>query len=242
MHDGHDNGAPYLGLNLALLNAFSDSNDVLVILDGYVMALIETTDCIYVFDFHARNCYGMPDPNGTAVVMKCADICSLEEYLYSISLQLNTELFEFVPVEFHEHNADSDMINVNKVDNSHKTKSTESETQRLSRLQTARKYIRRRLLEETDIEKKIRLERYNAPRKRKISQQAETERQIRLNKQNASKKQRLSKETDSQRQIRLAKTNAYHKRKRSQKIRTEKSTPQRQTIYEHKMLETQCCF
>ena len=59
----------------------------------------------------------MPHPNGTSVVMKSADICSLEEYLYSVSLELNSELFEIVPVEFHIHNVDSDVINVNKVDN-----------------------------------------------------------------------------------------------------------------------------
>ena len=237
MHYEHEKEAPYFGLNSALLNAFSNSNDALVILDGYVMALIKTTDCIFVFDSHARNCYGMPDPNGTAVVMKCADICSLEEYLCSISLKLNTELFEVVPVEFHRHNIDSDMIDVNKVDNTQKNKSTESEIQRLSRLQKAREYKQRRLSEETDIEKTIRLQRCRASRKRKISQESETERHIRLDKRNASKKQRLSEETDSQRQIRLAKDNACHKRKRSQKIKIDKTTSQGQSTYEDNVLE-----
>ena len=80
MHYEHEKEAPYFRLNSDLLNAFSDSN----------MALIKTTDCIFVFDSHARNCYGMPDPNGTAVVMKCADICRLEEYLCSISVIIST--------------------------------------------------------------------------------------------------------------------------------------------------------
>ena len=45
------------------------------------MALISTVDCIYVFDFYARNNFGMPDSNDTAVVMKCADVSELEQYL-----------------------------------------------------------------------------------------------------------------------------------------------------------------
>ena len=43
------------------------------------MALIKSTDCIYVFDSHARNARGMPDSNGTAVVMKFVNICNLEQ-------------------------------------------------------------------------------------------------------------------------------------------------------------------
>jgi hypothetical protein len=85
------------------MNAFTNNNYAFIILEGYIMALIKTTDCAYVFDSHARNCYGMPDPNGTAVVMKFADIYKLEEYLCSISLELNSELFEIVPVEFRIH-------------------------------------------------------------------------------------------------------------------------------------------
>ena len=33
-----------------------------------------------MFDCHACNCFGMPDPNDSAVVMKFADIFKFEEY------------------------------------------------------------------------------------------------------------------------------------------------------------------
>ena len=56
---------------------------------------------IYVFDSHAQNNFGMPDPNGTTVVMKCDDVSQLEQYLCSLSVQLNVECFEVVPVEFY---------------------------------------------------------------------------------------------------------------------------------------------
>ena len=52
-----------------------------MILEGYIIALIKHEDnCIYVLDSHARNCYGMPDKNGNAAVMKCGDITMLERY------------------------------------------------------------------------------------------------------------------------------------------------------------------
>ena len=90
----HENEAPYLPLHSALMNTFINDNYAFIILDGYIMALFKHTDnCIYVFDSHARNCYGMPDQNGTAVVMKCADIETLEQYLTCLSHELNTDLF-----------------------------------------------------------------------------------------------------------------------------------------------------
>ena len=40
-----------------------------------------------------------PDPNGTAVVMKFANILGLEQYLYSLSMTLYANSFEIVPVQ-----------------------------------------------------------------------------------------------------------------------------------------------
>ena len=41
---------------------------------------------------------GMPDPNGTAVIMKFTNIVQLEQFLYCLSTELRTNLFEIVPV------------------------------------------------------------------------------------------------------------------------------------------------
>ena len=51
-----------------------------VLLPLHIMGIMKTADCTYMFDCHARNCFGMPDPNDSAVVMKFADIFKLEEY------------------------------------------------------------------------------------------------------------------------------------------------------------------
>ena len=98
----HENEVPYVTLHSALMNTFSDSNNAFIILDGFVMGLMKFLDSFYVFDSHARNCSGMPDPNGTAVIMKCSTINILFEYLCDLAFELNTNIFEVVPVEFTE--------------------------------------------------------------------------------------------------------------------------------------------
>ena len=69
----------YYNIHTALLNAFfiNDSYAILI-LEGYMMALIKQTEFFYLIDSHARDSNGMPNPNGTAVVMKFANILELE--------------------------------------------------------------------------------------------------------------------------------------------------------------------
>ena len=52
-----------------------------------------------MFDCHARNCFGKPDPNGTAVLMKGSAISILVQYLCDLAFELHTNIFEAVPVE-----------------------------------------------------------------------------------------------------------------------------------------------
>ena len=105
------------------MNAFSDNECAFIILEGYIMGLIKTADCIYMFDSHARNCLCMPDPNGTAAVMQFADNSKLEEYLCSLSLELNTAFFEIVPVAF-----ENMTIQGNVTNNAHPKKNKPSES------------------------------------------------------------------------------------------------------------------
>ena len=56
----HQHDSSYLDLHSALMNDFFNNNYAFIILKGYIMALIKHSDyCIYVFDSHARNFYGM---------------------------------------------------------------------------------------------------------------------------------------------------------------------------------------
>ena len=72
----------YYDIHTVLLNTFLNYSYAILVLEGYMMALIKQTDFFYLFDSHARDSSGMPDPNGTAVVMKFTNIPELEQYVY----------------------------------------------------------------------------------------------------------------------------------------------------------------
>ena len=92
----------HYNIHTALLNTFFNDSYAILILEGYMMALIKQTEFFYLIDSHARGFNGMPNPNGTAVVMKFANILELEEYLYCLAVALHTNLFEIVPLHFHK--------------------------------------------------------------------------------------------------------------------------------------------
>ena len=57
---------------------------------------LKTIICIYVFDLNTRNWLGMY-VSGTAI-MKCVDIFELWQYMFCLSIELNTQLFECAPI------------------------------------------------------------------------------------------------------------------------------------------------
>ena len=103
--------------------SINDNSFAFIIQEGYIIASINTVDCSNVFDSHARNNFGMNDSNGTAVVMKCDDVSQLEQYLCSLSVNLNVECFEVVPVEFYAEHSKTKCISASNVgENSPKRK------------------------------------------------------------------------------------------------------------------------
>lgn len=87
--DQLENEAPFCDVRLALMNTFLNDNYGLIVLDGYTLAIIKTSDCFYIFDSHQRNCFGMPDPNGAAVVMKCNRYRSVARILFYIYIMFS---------------------------------------------------------------------------------------------------------------------------------------------------------
>ena len=76
----------YYDIHTALLNTFFNCSYAIIVLEGYLMALIKQTDFFYSFDLLAKDFSGMPDPNSTAVVMKLTNILELEQYLYYLCI------------------------------------------------------------------------------------------------------------------------------------------------------------
>ena len=193
----------YYNIHTALLNAFFNYSYAILILEGYMMALIKQTEFFYLIDSHARDLNGMPNPSGTAVVMKFANILELEQYLHCLAVALNTNLFEIVPLHLHKCGAQQKAKCAKDQDYQKKRRSVETELDKQLRLKNANVYKKRQQLNEIDSERQIRLHKVSESMKRKRSEETDNERQIRLEKDSLSKKSKRSEETDNERQIRL---------------------------------------
>ena len=100
-------------MHIAIANTFVKYKYAFMILESYMMALIKHLECFYLIDSLGRNVLGMPDHNGTAVVMKFANILDVEQYLYALSDALHSNLFEIVPVQLKEFVNNSSAKNLN---------------------------------------------------------------------------------------------------------------------------------
>ena len=136
----------YYNIHTALLNAFFNDSYAILILEGCMMALIKQTEFFYPIDSHARDLNGMPNPNGTAVVMKFANILELEQYLYCLAVALNTNLFEIVPLHLHKCGAQQKAKCAKDQDYLKKRRSVETELDKQLRLKNANVYKKRQQL------------------------------------------------------------------------------------------------
>ena len=193
------------------------------------MALIKHTDnSIYLFDSHARNHTGMPDENGTAVVIKCDNIGMLVQYLHCLSYELNSDLFEIVPVQFYccSQNQFSSLLNIYV--NPWERQLKETDKHREKRLAKSREYKRKRRLEETPQQreallKKLKIyrmehkEQLKAYREKRKLKETNTERRIKLDAKKRSYNKMISQETESKRQTRLEKKKSDYQKKENRK-------------------------
>ena len=147
---------PYYDIHTALLNIFLTDSHAILILEGYMMALIKQMNEFFLFDSHPRDSSGMPDPNGTAVVMKFTNILELEQYLYSLSIELHTNSFEIVPVRFNIYIA-SKTKGENDREYQKKRRSVETTSDKQARLKKACDYKKKIQSDKTDSETQIRL-------------------------------------------------------------------------------------
>ena len=73
----------------------------MLVLDGYVIAVIKKSDFLYLFDSHARNSMGIPDENGTAVVLKFSELDEFQNPVESLGHSPNVRTFEIASVYMH---------------------------------------------------------------------------------------------------------------------------------------------
>ena len=148
----------YYNIHTALLNTFFNDSYAILILEGYMMALIKQTEFFYLIDSHARDFNGMPNPSGTAVVMKFANILELEQYLYCLAVALHTNSFEIVSLHLHKCGAKQKAKCAKDQDYQKKRRSGETKLDRQLRLKNANIYEKRQQSNEIDSDKQIRLQ------------------------------------------------------------------------------------
>ena len=224
-------GSPYYDIHTALLNSFLNNSYAILVLEGYMMAIIKQIDSFYLFDSHARDSSGMPDPNGTAVVIKFTNILELEQYVYCLSLELHTNIYEIVPVQinnlipFKEKNKCENDREYQRI----KRCSLEHEVDKKTRLRKAREYKKRKQSGETDQDRLTRLQKVSECKKRKQSE--ESEKRIRLQEASETRQTKRSQKTNSKTQITYQKQNLSTKLIRTyqkQKCANRVSQPQQE--------------
>ena len=82
----------------AFENAFHLSSLLLLILDGYMMAVINVENLYFIFDPHSIGNNGMPVSDGTAIRLAFDSIQKLIHHTNLLSTHLNVKQFEIVPV------------------------------------------------------------------------------------------------------------------------------------------------
>ena len=100
-------------LSSALTDTFQKTNSAILVLDGYMSALIIDTDCFALFDSHARTRQGMPCSDGSATVSTFSTLAALKEHVQSLSACLNVNRFEIVPVSLKQQ-GDSSLFSKEK--------------------------------------------------------------------------------------------------------------------------------
>ena len=151
-------------MHVAIASTFVKYKYAFMILESYVIRHIE---CFYLIDPHGRNVVGMPDPNGTAVVMQFANVLDVEQYLYALFDAMHSNLFEIVPVQFTEFVSNGSPKNVNftrsvrllKNREFQSTKwSKENDCERQNRLLDSREYVNKKRCEESELARQSKLD------------------------------------------------------------------------------------
>ena len=100
----HENGeCDVESISNALTNVFSKSKNCLMFCGGLTVAIAKLQNHFYTFDSHSRGKDGLLTPDGTSVLVECAQLDDLIAYIeilfmHSLNVQ-SSEPFEVVPVD-----------------------------------------------------------------------------------------------------------------------------------------------
>ena len=87
---------PYQSLDDSIANAFCLSDELLVILEGYMMYVLKSFNYTWLFDSHARDLNGMPSETGAAVLICFSDLAEIVDHVRILATELHTKCYEVV--------------------------------------------------------------------------------------------------------------------------------------------------
>ncbi|XP_063436496.1 uncharacterized protein LOC134717928 [Mytilus trossulus] len=103
-----------LSLDHALQEALIDSDGCFVCVKGFTSAIIRQNEKMYLFDSHARNCFGLQDSCGKSVVIQINDVNSLYQHFYNfVQGDVNAE-FEVTGINIEIQDEDSATNNLDR--------------------------------------------------------------------------------------------------------------------------------
>ncbi|XP_063435688.1 uncharacterized protein LOC134716608 [Mytilus trossulus] len=103
-----------LSLDHALQEALIDSDGCFVCVRGFTSAIIRQNGKMYLFDSHARNCFGLQDSCGKSIVIQINDVNSLYQHFYNfVQGDVNAE-FEVTGINIEIQDEDSATNNLDK--------------------------------------------------------------------------------------------------------------------------------
>ena len=89
-------------LNIALAAAFAHSDECILILNEYAIAVAKVAGSKFIlFDCHSRDKHGLPDSEGTSILIEFNSLDSLHEHLMRLSGSLNVlgQQYEAIPIK-----------------------------------------------------------------------------------------------------------------------------------------------
>ena len=93
------NTPPYYNLEDSLVNAFSLSDNALLVLKGYTMCMFKCEKNFCLFDSHSRNADGLQTATGPAVLLRFDNFSQVENHIHSLAAELHVECIKIVCLE-----------------------------------------------------------------------------------------------------------------------------------------------
>ncbi|CAB3983680.1 ATP-dependent DNA helicase PIF1 [Paramuricea clavata] len=204
---------PYYSLEEAFNNLFSDMQlnyqYCLLTIGCNTVSIFKASEGNFkIFDPHSRDLYGIPHPFGKCVLVSVEGVSNLVIYFQNTvppgvtPFEVKGVTIQLINSEMTQQGSPTSHLDesINSNECVKQKRSVESENEKTTRLQNARKYKKAKQTGETESEKQTRLERSRLYQKKKRAGETEIEKQTRLENARKYRKRKQLQETAVQKQ------------------------------------------